>query len=562
MFQRTISALAVACVVCFFTSPLIAQSATRFTYQGRLHENGDPADGMYEFRVRLLDASDAQIGTTQFLMSDVREGTFQLGLDFGSGAFVNAARFLEISVRSIMDAGPYTLLAPNTQITTTPIAQYALAGNEGPQGPAGPQGTQGDTGPIGPRGLPGPIGPQGPEGPQGPQGPAGSSGTTSWSGLTDIPVDIADGDNDTTYNAGVGIVLNGSNFALERNYASLDRVTDGAAVATAGGRIGINATPSDMLHINAPTGEDAFRVQVDGSTAMRVYANGGVSLGANNLNTAADAVYVSGKLGIGTPTPDFGIHVVGGPGANNIRLENTSTGIGSSWDSTGMSFGGDADLYAVVDLRLRSNQDMQIDSYTQIELGASYLPLLILQADDIQLLNTDTVLVDAVDQVEIDSALVRLSGDAIIDQDLTVLQSAFKPGGGNWSVLSDRRTKADIAPMHGALQTVEQLRPVTFRYRDEKNPLYVPGTLRGFIAQDVQQVIPDWVVSVDEKFSPDGQDDTLGLNMIGYEALVVGAIQELRDEKDAQILSLQRENDELRARLERLERLLLYANRE
>ncbi|MEZ6163651.1 MAG: hypothetical protein R3B67_04365 [Phycisphaerales bacterium] len=54
----------------------------RFTYQGRLHENGDPADGMYEFRVRLLDASDAQIGTTQFLMSDVREGTFQLGLDF------------------------------------------------------------------------------------------------------------------------------------------------------------------------------------------------------------------------------------------------------------------------------------------------------------------------------------------------------------------------------------------------------------------------------------------------------------------------------------------------
>jgi hypothetical protein len=303
-----------------------------------------------------------------------------------------------------------------------------------------------------------------------------------------------------------------------------------------------------MLHIDAPAGENPLRVQVDGSTALRVYANGGIALGGNNVNTAADAVYVSGRVGVGTPTPDYGIHVVGGPGANSIRLENTSTGIGTSWDSTGLSFGADVDIYAFSDLRLRSNLDMQIDSFTQIELGAIYLPLLILRADNIEL--------DAF-SVDIDSDMVRLSGNAIVDEDLTVLGSAFKPGGGNWSVLSDERTKTGIAPIIGAMDTLSDLRPVTFKYRDPSHPLYAPGTLRGFIAQDVQKVIPEWVVPVGDTYNAVGDSDTLGLTMTGYEALVVAAFQELRTEKDNQIQSLQAENDELRARLDRVEQALL-----
>lgn len=545
MNQSSVVALFAAGATSALVSPLYAQSASTFTYQGRLAENGGPADGMYEFRVRMLDASNNQVGDVQDLMRDVRDGLFTLDLDFGIGAFGNSARFLQIGVRSVMDPGPYTMLSPNTLITATPVAQFALSGNEGPQGPQGPQG---DAGPQGPRGFVGPAGPQGPEGPQGPAGPQGSAGTTSWAGITDVPPDLADGDNDTLYGPGIGLDLNGSNFVLENTPSSLTRVTGGAAVATSGGRIGMNTSPSDMLLIDAPAGEKPLRVQVDGSTALRVYANGGIALGGNNVNTAADAVYVSGRVGVGTPTPDYGIHVVGGPGANSIRLENTSTGIGTSWDSTGLSFGADVDIYAFSDLRLRSNLDMQIDSFTQIELGAIYLPLLILRADNIEL--------DAF-SVDIDSDMVRLSGNAIVDEDLTVLGSAFKPGGGNWSVLSDERTKTGIAPIIGAMDTLSDLRPVTFKYRDPSHPLYAPGTLRGFIAQDVQKVIPEWVVPVGDTYNAVGDSDTLGLTMTGYEALVVAAFQELRTEKDNQIQSLQAENDELRARLDRVEQALL-----
>jgi hypothetical protein len=103
--------------------------------------------------------------------------------------------------------------------------------------------------------------------------------------------------------------------------------------------------------------------------------------------------------------------------------------------------------------------------------------------------------------------------------------------------------------MGGSLDTLDALRPVTFNYKDKDHFSYIEGTVPGFIAQEVQQVIPEWVAQ--------GNDGYLYLNPVGYEAMVVDAIQELRDEKDAQIEVLQRENDELRARLERIERALL-----
>ena len=47
-------------------------------------------------------------------------------------------------------------------------------------------------------------------------------------------------------------------------------------------RVGINNnSPTDWLHISAPANQDALRVQVDGTTRLRVHGNGGVSIGYN-----------------------------------------------------------------------------------------------------------------------------------------------------------------------------------------------------------------------------------------------------------------------------------------
>lgn len=54
---------------------------------------------------------------------------------------------------------------------------------------------------------------------------------------------------------------------------------------------------------------------------------------------------------------------------------------------------------------------------------------------------------------------------------------------------SDRRLKDQIAPLSQGLSAVEQLKPSTFVWKDPR----FPGTQLGFIAQDVQEVIPELV---------------------------------------------------------------------
>jgi chaperonin cofactor prefoldin len=69
------------------------------------------------------------------------------------------------------------------------------------------------------------------------------------------------------------------------------------------------------------------------------------------------------------------------------------------------------------------------------------------------------------------------------------------------------------------------------------------------IAQEVEQVFPDWV--------GEGGHGYKTLGFTGFEALTVDALRELRAEKDAQIETLRAQNEEMQKRLERLERLLI-----
>ncbi|USN99816.1 MAG: hypothetical protein H6810_03910 [Phycisphaeraceae bacterium] len=95
-----------------------AQSDTAFTYQGELAEAGSPADGSFDFQFGLWDAvsGGTQIGT--MLTHNgvaVADGLFTVELDFGTVAFGNGARWLEIVVNG-------TTLTPRTQITGSPYS--------------------------------------------------------------------------------------------------------------------------------------------------------------------------------------------------------------------------------------------------------------------------------------------------------------------------------------------------------------------------------------------------------------------------------------------------------
>jgi hypothetical protein len=105
---------------------------------------------------------------------------------------------------------------------------------------------------------------------------------------------------------------------------------------------------------------------------------------------------------------------------------------------------------------------------------------------------------------------------------------------GVWSNLSDRRLKKEIEPIQNALETVGQLQPVSFRWKDEKKDAEF-GRVRGLIAQDVEKVIPEWI-----KTNLDGYKQ---IEPIGVDALLIEAIKELKAE-----------NEDLRERILKLER--------
>jgi hypothetical protein len=123
--------------------------------------------------------------------------------------------------------------------------------------------------------------------------------------------------------------------------------------------------------------------------------------------------------------------------------------------------------------------------------------------------------------------------------------TATKPGGGAWSAPSDARLKRDIQPLDHVLDKLLQLRGVTFEYANPDGYLHPAGRHTGFIAQQVQEVFPDWIGQ-----TPDGY---LTVGAKGFEAMAVEALRELRAEKDAEIDGLQGQLDDLSARLDRLE---------
>ena len=107
--------------------------------------------------------------------------------------------------------------------------------------------------------------------------------------------------------------------------------------------------------------------------------------------------------------------------------------------------------------------------------------------------------------------------------------------------LSDARHKKDVTPLaDGALATVERLRPVTFLWKQPKDD-GMKGTQIGFIAQDVERIIPTAVLTANDA------EKTKGLKYNEIVAVLTKAVQELKVSNDATAA----ENRKLRAANER-----------
>jgi hypothetical protein len=102
---------------------------TAFTYQGRLIDANEPADGLYDLQFTLYDAITEGVVLGSAVVKpdmDVKDGYFTVELDFGS-VFDGNNRWLQIGIRpgALSDPSAYTVLTGRQKVTPAPYALYA-----------------------------------------------------------------------------------------------------------------------------------------------------------------------------------------------------------------------------------------------------------------------------------------------------------------------------------------------------------------------------------------------------------------------------------------------------
>ncbi|MBN1756656.1 tail fiber domain-containing protein, partial [bacterium] len=163
---------------------------------------------------------------------------------------------------------------------------------------------------------------------------------------------------------------------------------------------------------------------------------------------------------------------------------------------------------------------------------------------------------------EFDNDILEFNGRVGIKRnpaanDLEVEGDASKSTAGDWLANSDKRIKTEIQTIENALAKINQVNLVSFRYSEEYRTMHPEVKDRHYhnvIAQEFQQVFPDYVKGSGE-YLPDGEEI---LQVDSYPLTIYGAaaIQELSEQNEV----LRAENNELRKRVEAIEKLLRSIN--
>ncbi len=145
------------------------------------------------------------------------------------------------------------------------------------------------------------------------------------------------------------------------------------------------------------------------------------------------------------------------------------------------------------------------------------------------------------------------------DYKLHVNGSAGKPGGGSWTVASDKRLKKDVKPFTDGLKVLKQINPVTFRYNGEAG-IDMDDEFVGIIAQDMKRIAP-YMVNNMEYVDTTNQKSTDYLsfdpNALWY--VTINSVKEQQviiEDQNKQLEALQTQNENLENRLNQLEELV------
>jgi hypothetical protein len=297
-----------------------------------------------------------------------------------------------------------------------------------------------------------------------------------------------------------------------------------------------------------PTGSSAT------GTGMYLPAANSLGLSANGTN----AVYIdsSQRIGIGTSSPEANakMTVYGGgigistngvttsPTGFDLKIRSNTSILGIHTDSGSgvptLEFGNGASGYCTIKgtaavpmtFQTNSTERMRIDSSGNLLInettrwrGVGKISMTTGGEDGIAILTSSAGLI--VRKTSYGNSYVGLwenNGGSIVGSITTDGSTTA------YNTSSDYRLKENIAPMTGALATVSLLKPVTYTWK-ESNTLG-----QGFIAHELQAVVPDCVHGEKDAVDKDGKIIPQGIDTSFLVATLTAAIQELKAINDTQ----------------------------
>jgi len=342
------------------------------------------------------------------------------------------------------------------------------------------------------------------------------------------------------------------------------------------GNVGIGTTsPATKLEVNGDigigrvSGGYTFREVVGGGERASMKSNASneliFSIGAS---TQAMRINSSGNVGIGTISPDDMLEVYGS--SPNIRVTNTAeTDAGIVFNDAQAGTGQMAAIkFNSSDEKLKffvndeTSQRMVIDTAGNVGIGPTISPSYLLDVRDgttsgaiarFSAINAHVV----IESSTAGNAVLHLkpnatgskfgqfkvtagngygfswSNDAAGTGETTYMDlDTSSTGGGDLTVKgdviaygspSDKKYKENIKPIESALDKAMQLQGVTFDWKDSDSILDIKEDI-GFIAQDVQEVLPELV--------RDSGKGNLSLRYQGITPILLEAIKELKAEID------------------------------
>ena len=552
VFVAAIGALAA------FVTVAGAQSQSVFTYQGELRAGGQAAFGSHDMVFRLFDAASggAQVGSTLTHAGiEVERGLFTVALDFGASAFDNSGRWLEIEVEGV-------ILSPRQPVTRSPysIQTRGIFVNDNEQigiGTTDPQHLVHAEA-------------QSPE----------MRMTATGSGSTDYPrVQLQGGlfpsqfaplggieffDSDGVHRGGIYGNKSGPD-ASQMTFSVIPGEL--APLNLASTRVRVK---DRLVVIRGTDLASGAEINSDGSDSFLQALGGRLAIGHDAPVAPLDVegnAFFRDRLGIGTSSPQYPLHVVDSgiavyaQGSNGVySVSDDSNGKGAIFgygrSPTGSSYGvyGRSDsptgqgIIGFVGSSSGTNYGVKGTTISQAGYG-------VYGANDNpsgfgigvygkSLGPNGTAMYGYASNTTGTNIGVRGGSASPNGYDF------YASGAGvNYGSSSSRRWKHEVTPIDGPLDKLARLRGVYFRWDAEHGGHHDVG----MIAEEVGAVLPEIVVFEDNGIDAEGMDYSK------MTPLLVEAVNALRSEKDSEIAALRRENEAMRARLEALERMVVEA---